>query len=124
MLQAFLFSFIFCFTGSALALGQQIEIDSKLFFHGKKVASPRILTTTGERAKIVMNDQKQKREYNLEVLSEVAKNNKIELRYSLAVREDSGETISRGVIKVPNNEKARISLDHGRIQLHLKIKKS
>lgn len=115
------------FTFSAsLVLGapQKIEIDSTLFFKGKKIGSPRILAKNGEKAKILMNDQKNGREYNLEVLPVVSSGNKIKLRYSVAVRENRDETISHGEISVPENKNGRIYIDRGRIQIHLKVKKS
>ena len=75
------------FTNSAMSAGKSIEIDSQLFFDGKKIGSPRIFAKTGERAKIIMNDQKQSREYNLEVYPVQKANEKIELHYNLSMRE-------------------------------------
>ncbi len=106
------------------AIGHKLEIDSKLYFKGKKVAAPRIVTMTGEKAKVVMSDQKNNREYNLEVFPSTTPGEKLNLLYSLAVREDNNETITRGEVKVDENKNTRISIDHGRIQIYLKIKKS
>ncbi len=118
----FFLSFVFVFP--AFGIGQKIEIDSKLFFQGRKVASPRIVTNAGEKAKVIMSDQKNKREYNLEVFPQKTSEQNVKLQYSLAIREANNETITRGEVKVLKNKKARISIDHGRIQIHLKVKKS
>ncbi len=108
----------------AFAVGHKLEIDSKVFFAGKKVAAPRIITNSGVKAKVLMSDQKNNREYDLEVLPVSAGGKTVDLLYSLAVREDNNETITRGEVVLDSNKNARILIDHGRIQIHLKIKKS
>ena len=115
---------ILFFSFSAQAMNQKIEIDSKLFFNGKKIGSPRILAVDGEKSKIIMNDLKQNREYNLEVLPQIGRDKKVNLKYRLAIKGQKNETISRGSISIKDNKNGRIYLDHGRIQIHLKIKKS
>ncbi len=108
----------------AFAIGHKLEIDSKVFFAGKKVASPRIVTNSGVKAKVLMSDQKNNREYDLEVLPVTVGGKTVDLQYSLAVRENNNETITRGDVVLDDNKNARILIDRGRIQIHLKIKKS
>lgn len=116
---------LICMIGlPAFGVGHKLEIDSKLYFRGKKVASPRILTHAGEKAKVIMSDQKNDREYNLEVFPKMDSGEKVNLHYSLAVKEENNETITRGEVKMGENNNARIMIDHGRIQIHLKVKKS
>ncbi len=122
MFRWLLISIAFGFSCNLLAAPHRLEIDSKLIFQGKKVASPRILTTEGKKAKMIMADQKQNREYNLEVTPHYGPNHSVTLKYALAVRENKDEIISRGQIKIPENENGHISLDRGRIQLYLKVK--
>ena len=111
-------------TLSSWGAPRKLEIDSKLFFHGRKVASPRIVTNSGEKAKVIMSDQKNNREYNLEVYPQSTPGKPVKLLYSLAVKEANNETFTRGEVKVGENKNARISIDHGRIQIHLKVKES
>jgi hypothetical protein len=104
------------------AAGHRVEIDSQLFFQGQKVAAPRIVTNQGEKAKVIMSDQKNNREYNLEVYPQVVKQGQYQLQYSLAVLEVNDEIITRGSVDLQSNKNARISIDQGRIELILKIK--
>lgn len=111
-------------TSISMAIAQKIEIDSRIVFNGRKVASPRILAYSGERSKIVMNDQKQHREYSLEILPVLLDNKGIGLHYSLAIQDHENETFSRGFIEIPHQERGLISIDKGKIKIHLKIKDS
>ena len=101
-----------------------IEIDSKLFFQGVKIGSPRVMANNGEKAKILMTDQKQSREYSLEVKPKYYGNNIIQLDYNLVIKEKKNEFMSRGVIELNNNNQARILLDKGKVQIDFKLKSS
>lgn len=119
---SFFLIFSVLFVGlQAFAANRRIEIDSKLFFQGKKIGAPRIMATEGKKAKVIMNDQKQNREYNLEVFPVVKNGNQIDLQYSLSIRENNNETLTRGRVTIPNQKRAQISLDRGRIQMDLKV---
>lgn len=112
------------FSFSAWSAPRQFQIDSKLFYQGKKVSSPRLLTTEGKKAKLMQVNQRQKREYSVEMVPTRSSNNKVHIKYNVVVREGRDETISRGELLVPENKDGRISIDHGRIQLYLKVKES
>ncbi len=122
MLRRAYFVFIFLFVSTVYGAPRSFEVDSKLFFKGNIIGSPRIQLKEGKKAKVIMNDQKNNREYNLEVVPTVGTNNRIHLQYSITVSEESNETISRGSIDFNQEKKGRISIDRGRIQLHLKVK--
>ena len=70
----------------SFAVPQKIEIDSKLVYNGRRIASPRIMARAGERSKVIMNDQKMKREYNLEVFPTFVYGKKVDIKYFLPVR--------------------------------------
>ncbi len=100
----------------------KVRIDSKLLVGGEKVASPRIFANEGRKSKIVMNDGG--KEYSLEVLPQDIDQKKVNLKYSLSIRDRNLETLTRGSIRIPQNKSGLISLDKGRIKVFLKIKES
>ena len=112
------------FSFNAFAIPHNVEIDSKLIVNGKKLGSPRILTLNGKKAQVMLHDQKQKKGYNLEFRPIMVEGKKVLLKYSVAIKEQGNETLSRGEVKVPYDQNGRISLDKGKVQIHFKVKKS
>lgn len=112
------------FTSPVFAMKKNVEIDSKLFVNGKRIGSPRIVTLNGEKAKVILHDQKKNKGYNLEFHPFEVSGEKILLKYALAVREQGNEILSRGQLKVAYDKDGMISLDRGKIKIHFKVKKS
>ncbi len=117
LLNLFLMFFVY-------AQPNQLEIDSKVIYGGDRLASPRILTREGRVAKIILNGGSQVNEVNIEVHPKSLSEDEVSLKYSLSIKKYKSETLSRGTITLPLNENGLISLDKGRIQVYLKVKRT
>ena len=116
----FILSLLFLIPSSSWA--KYIQIDSKIYFAGKIIGSPRILNQIGEKSKMLVKDNKTNRDYNLAVRVKSLSNNIILLRYNLSIRKNNNEILSRGSIKIANGSSGRILLDHRRVEIHFKLK--
>ncbi|MEM7645711.1 MAG: hypothetical protein AAF203_02265 [Pseudomonadota bacterium] len=101
--------------------GKNMEIDSKIYFKGQKVGSPRLYTKNGTKARVVMRDAR-KREYSLEMVPKILADKTIKVSYKLAIKEKKNETITRGSILVDPSQNGRVSIDKGAVELFLKVK--
>lgn len=115
---------ILVFSQISYAIPRNVEIDSRLYFNGQRIGAPRILAEYGEKSKVFMSDLQQNREFNLEVTPVRMANEQVKLRYTLAIKEDKNEIISRGYVDLKNKKGGTIYLDKGKVEIHLKIKNS
>lgn len=106
-----------------ISLGKVISIDSKVYHSGKKIGSPRMRNTVGEKSKVVMKDFKNKRDYNLEVITKEMSGNDVILKYRLSIREANDELINRGSVKLSDNLNAKVLIDKGNVELNFKLTK-
>ena len=114
--------FSILFSGFSWGYGNHVEIDSKLFYRGKKIGSPRVIAEMGERARVIMSDSLRRREYSLEMRPQKISGDDIQINYLLAIKEARNETISRGRILMDSKENGRISIAGGEIEIHLKVR--
>lgn len=101
-----------------------VSIDSKIFDSGKKIGSPRVTNTIGEKSKVVMKDINSGRDYNLEVITKKTSGEKVNLQYRLSIRDDNDELINRGSVKISKTSMARVYIDRGRVELRFKLTKN
>lgn len=108
------------------ALPQNIVIDSKLFYQGKKLSSPRITTADGSRAVVSQRDVKGNTKFNLELLPIKSRGNVVQVRYALLIKEgvSQNEIHSRGVVHLQGKQKGKIYLDKGKVEIQLQVNKS
>ena len=98
-----------------------LTIDSKIYHQGKRIGSPRVLNTMGEKSKVVMKDVKSGRDYNLEVITKKLSGDKVKLHYRLSIRDVNDELINRGSVKLSKASIARVLIDRGRVELKFKL---
>ena len=113
--------FIILFSFPTVAFSKQLNIDSKIYYKGKKIGSPRILNSVGEKAKIVMKDDKKLREFSLEILARELKGDEVHLKYQLSIREKNHEILNRGDIKINEGHSGKVIIDKGQAEVHFKL---
>lgn len=116
--------FTLFFVSKVLAAPIQYKIDSRMYFNGKKIMSPRMITMNGEKAKILSGNQKAQQEYLVEITPIQIQGDKVRLHYNVTVKEKDEEIISRGEFTVPENKSSHISIDNSRVEIFLEVKKS
>ncbi|MCJ8276790.1 MAG: hypothetical protein HRT44_01630 [Bdellovibrionales bacterium] len=98
-----------------------VVIDSKVYFKGKKIGSPRITTLVNKKAKVVLSSREGSTGYSLEMIPRKI-NGKILLEYDFSVQKKNDEFLTRGRILLAQGSTGRVVMDGKTAVLHFNPK--
>lgn len=101
---------------------ESLEIDSKVYFRGENLGSPRVTVAPGQKAQFTLATGSYGPQFTLELTPGLENDSTLRFHYNLELKENKHTTISRGQLKLIPGEKGQIRLDDGPIVVELKVR--